>query len=360
MMLMRRLLPALLLAVAVSACPDPFTAEEDAQRLEEEDSQPYVQSVSPASVMVEVGETRDVSVAIAGDDVPNSVNVVSADASIATATAQTGASRTRTATIAGLAVGQTSIRFSLNGNSSASRPAPAVQVTVVAPAVNLTIAPEQWQMNVGETVQLACIATLVRTGLPTTGEPLTWSTSDAAVASVDASGAVAAVGVGTAGITCMSSSGATATATIVVTPVSLLPTHAQIPGSYALTAQKSSDTCPEGLFPTAVTNPGNIAVQFAGTAGNPPIAFGSTATVIGVYNAQTGAYSGSGTTTVTLGQTSYQLTEIISGVWSITTTAGTGQTEIRLNGQLLYEATPAGGSACVVEYAATWFRPFSF
>jgi hypothetical protein len=360
MLFIKKLVPALLLASAVTACPDPFSAEEEAGRLEEEETEAYVQNVAPREVTVEVGDTRDVAISIAGNDPPSQVNVTTADAAVATATAQSGTSQTRTATISGLAVGQTTITFSLNGNNSTSNPAPSVQVAVVPPAVDLVIAPEQWQMNVGQTVQLECIVTLQRTGLPITGEPLAWSTSDATVATVDATGAVAGVGVGTALVTCTSRSGAVATAQITVTPLSVVPTLNQIPGNYSLTASKTTDTCPAGLFPSSITNPGNIVVERVGTGTNPAIAFNSTAQVIGIFEPLTGAYSGSGTTTFSIGQVNYQLVEIISGVFVLRTNLTTAQNEIAFNGTLAYEATPTGGTPCFAEFNATYILPVSF
>jgi hypothetical protein len=133
-----------------------------------------------------------------------------------------------------------------------------------------------------------------------------------------------------------------------------VPTVSDLPGNYSLTASKKTDTCPAGMFPGSISNPGPIPVQIIGTGQNPPVSIGSTTTVIGLFNALTGAFEGSGSTTVTFNNTSFNLIEFIKGVFS-KANAPNGETQVQLEGTLGFSATPAGGTACMAEYDAIYF-----
>jgi uncharacterized protein YjdB len=89
-------------------------------------------------------------------------------------------------------------------------------VTVVAPVAALTVSPPTSTLAIGGTVQLIASA-FDGGGAPLTGRPVTWSSSNATVASVSATGLVTAVSAGTATLTA-SVEGKTATATVLVNP----------------------------------------------------------------------------------------------------------------------------------------------
>ena len=83
-----------------------------------------------------------------------------------------------------------------------------------APAASVTVTPSSRTLTVGQTVTLSATARDAG-GSVISGAPITWSSSDAAIATVSSSGVVSAVGAGTATITATSGT-ASGTATITV------------------------------------------------------------------------------------------------------------------------------------------------
>jgi hypothetical protein len=166
-------------------------------------------------------------------------------------------------------------------------------VTVRRPLV-LDVAPSGVQLSPAQTRQLVCT---VRHGVTTqilTGVPLTWSSSQPSVATVDANGLVTAVAVGSATITCRATGrpeSATAVVNVVAGPP---PAIGLLPGNYSASGPKRSDSCPDGTFPNSINNPGPIPVQNAMSGSLTNTIIDLDTQIVGFYNAMTGVYDGSG------------------------------------------------------------------
>ncbi|MFN8571825.1 MAG: Ig-like domain-containing protein [Gemmatimonadaceae bacterium] len=148
-------------------------------------------TVAPTSVTIQIGEKVVFSAALQtnGTVTNTAVTWSTANATIASVSA--------TGEVTGNAAGTTTIRATSAANAAASG---AGSVTVVPPSANLiglTVAPTNANLGVGGTVQIVANATKV--GNPTV--TYTYATSNAGVATVNASGLVTAVGNGTAVIT---------------------------------------------------------------------------------------------------------------------------------------------------------------
>src|ERR1035437_8713396 len=89
--------------------------------------------------------------------------------------------------------------------------------TAPVPVATVTAAPSSQSLFVGGTQQLTA-TTLDATGATLTGRTITWTTSDATKATVNSTGLVTAVAVGTATITA-TSEGKSGTAAVTVAPV---------------------------------------------------------------------------------------------------------------------------------------------
>ena len=92
-------------------------------------------------------------------------------------------------------------------------------ITVLEPVASVAVSPDNATIVAGETVQLTA-TTLDAAGNELTGPTVTWSSSDEAMATVDATGLVTALGAGSATITA-TSGGKSGTAAITV-PLSVL------------------------------------------------------------------------------------------------------------------------------------------
>jgi trimeric autotransporter adhesin len=108
--------------------------------------------------------------------------------------------------------GRAQVAVSMGGRSATA------QVTVVArPVASLQVGPAAPALRVGEVVQLT-VQARDELGLPLVGRVVAWQSSDASVASVDATGFVSALAPGVATITA-SSEGRSAAVGVVVSPV---------------------------------------------------------------------------------------------------------------------------------------------
>ncbi len=136
--------------------------------------------------------------------------------------------------------------------------------------VSVAISPGAPALQVGQQVQLTA-AVVVQNGA---SQAVTWSTSSATIASVNASGLVTATGVGTATITAASTVDGTkrGTATVVVSPVGSFPGAANVEATEGNAFTPSSVDISSGgtvtwafrgvthnvTFSTATGAPGNI------------------------------------------------------------------------------------------------------
>jgi uncharacterized protein YjdB len=114
--------------------------------------------------------------------------------------------------VAGVSAGTTRVVATSEGKSATST------VTVgLQPVADVAVTPSNATLMVGQTQQLSAVASSAK-GAPLTGRTVKWSSSDAAVASVDGSGLVAAVAPGTADITA-TVDGTPGSAVLTVTPI---------------------------------------------------------------------------------------------------------------------------------------------
>jgi uncharacterized protein YjdB len=141
--------------------------------------------------------------------------------------------------VSGVAAGSATITATSSGKSGTS----AITVTAVAPVVTtVTVAPPSASIVVGTTTTLQ--ATVKdQSGNAMTGQPVTWSTNNAAAATVNSSGVVSGIAAGSATITATSSgkfgtSAITVTAVApVVTTVTVAPPSASIVAGTTTTLQ---------------------------------------------------------------------------------------------------------------------------
>jgi uncharacterized protein YjdB len=112
----------------------------------------------------------------------------------------------------GVSAGTTTIVATSEGQSATA----TITVSPI-PVASVTVSPSSASMTVGSATQLTASSTDA-SGAPLSGRVVTWTTSNAAVATVDANGLVAAVAAGSATITA-TSEGKNGTAAITVTPV---------------------------------------------------------------------------------------------------------------------------------------------
>jgi uncharacterized protein YjdB len=120
------------------------------------------------------------------------------------------ASVSSTGLVTSKSVGSATITATVEGKSATAK----VTITPV-PVASVSITPATSSLVIGSTVQLSA-TTKDEAGNTLTGRTVTWTTSDASIASVDANGLVTAHAVGTATITATSET-KTATAQITVT-----------------------------------------------------------------------------------------------------------------------------------------------
>ena len=127
--------------------------------------------------------------------------------------ASVASTSTVTGAVTGVAAGTTTITATSEGRSN------VVTVTVFpVPIDTIVVAPSPISVAAGQTTQLAA-QPKDATGSPLSGRPISWSTSNASVATVSASGLVAGVSAGTAGITASAEGKQTEVAVTVTAPV---------------------------------------------------------------------------------------------------------------------------------------------
>jgi len=165
-------------------------------------------TVSPASPSVLAGQTVQLTASTTdANGNPLTGRVVTWATSNAAVATVNGSGR-----VTGVAAGSATITATSEGQSGTA----TVTVTA-APVVSVTVSPASASVAVGQTVQLSATPK-DGSGSTLTGRVVTWATSNAAVATVNGSGLVAGVAVGSATITA-TSEGINGTAALTVTLV---------------------------------------------------------------------------------------------------------------------------------------------
>ncbi|MGQ0766050.1 MAG: beta strand repeat-containing protein [Gemmatimonadota bacterium] len=233
-------------------------------------------TVAPATVTISVGERVILSASVAtsagtGTAPATTVTWSSANAAIATVVA--------TGEVTGFAVGTTTIRATSTADPSKVG---AAAVTVTSGVTSVAVTPQNVSINVGASV--TAVATVTR-GTTATSGGVTWTTSNAAIATVGSTtGVITGVTVGTAVITATSTADASKAASLTVTVT---------PQPVALTSLT--------ITPTTITiGPGSsqqaTAVFTAATGASVAFINNATTTCAGIATAST---STNGTTTIT-------------------------------------------------------------
>ncbi|MGE3616220.1 MAG: Ig-like domain-containing protein [Gemmatimonadales bacterium] len=307
-------------------------------------------SVSPTSAAVAIAETKTFAATV--KDSTGAVlagrPVTWASGSPAVATVSSGG------IVTGVTAGATGITASAEGKVGTA------SVTITAAAVaTVVVTPAAASISVGQTQPLTATPK-DSTGTTLTGRTVTWTTSNAGVATVAASGLVTAVSAGSATIT-GTVEGVAGTAAITVVPppvatVSVAPASASlsIGQTVGLTATpKDSAGTPltgrsvswssnqpsvatvsaAGLVTAVASGAATVAATVEGQSGSSAVtvAGATTGTVSGVVNSpQLGPMAGvtvsaAGRTATTNGSGAYTLTSVPSGSASLTVT-GVGST----------------------------------
>jgi uncharacterized protein YjdB len=165
-------------------------------------------TLTPSSGRVRVGQTLQLNATGGGGTSNSSYAWSTSDATKATVSA--------TGLVKGVAQGTVSISAEIAGAKTATAN------LIVDPALTIAVSPSAPSLAVGATVQLNA------TGAAVAGNAnYTWKSSNAAVATVSASGLVKAIAAGTARITAAQSGATTGSATVTVTapltPISISP-----------------------------------------------------------------------------------------------------------------------------------------
>lgn len=169
-------------------------------------------TVTPATSTVDVEESVQLSAtskSSSGMTLQRTATWMSSDEGIATVDG--------TGNVTGVAAGEVTITATVNAISGT---ATVTVIVPVLPVASVDVTPVESTLSPSQTVQLT--ATPKAANGTVLDRPVTWTSSDGAVATVDANGLVTAQGVGMATITAMSE-GVSGTATVTVTdPVTLV------------------------------------------------------------------------------------------------------------------------------------------
>ncbi len=190
-------------------------------------------TVTPSSLSGTVGQTGQLTAVVTDANgntmTGQTITWTSSNSGVATVNAS--------GLVSAVGAGSATITASTGGKSGTA----SVTVTTVAPVVaSVTVSPSSVSNSVGQTAQLTAAAK-DGSGNTMTGQSITWSSSNSSVATVNGSGLVSSVGVGTATITA-TSSGKSGTASVTVAaaaPVvgSVTVTPAALTGTVGQTGQ---------------------------------------------------------------------------------------------------------------------------
>jgi len=282
-------------------------------------------AVSPASASVAVGQT----VQLAATPQDGNGNPLSGRTVTWATTNAAVATVNGSGLVNAVAAGAATITASSDGQSGAS----AITVTVV-PVASVTVSPAPASAQVGQTVQLTATPKDAG-GIPVSGRVVTWTTSNASVATVTASGLVSGVAADSATITAVCE-GQSATSVITVTAVpvaSVVVSPASASVAVGQTAQLTATPKDAGGSPLS----GRVVTW---TTNTPAVA-----TVNG-SGLVSGVAAGSATITATSeGQAGGSaITVTVVPVASVTVSPATASVQVGQTAQLTATPKDAGGS----------------
>ena len=241
-------------------------------------------AVSPASVTVLVGQTAQLTATpkdASGNPLTGRV-ITWATSNAAVATVSTSG------LVTAVAAGSATITATSEGQSGTA----AVTVSVV-PVASVGVSPATASLTVGQTSQLTATPKDA-SGNPLTGRVITWATSNAAVATVNASGLVTAVLAGSATITATSEGqSGTAAVTVTVVPVASVtvsPATASLTvGQTAQLTATPKDASGNPLTGRVITwATSNAAVATVSTSGLVTAVLAGSATITATSEGQSG------------------------------------------------------------------------
>ena len=229
--------------------------------------------------------------------------------------------------VTGKKVGTATITAASEGKSAAA----TITVTAV-PVASVTLNASTATVVAGQTVTLTAV-TKDASGNVLSGRTVTWGTSAAAVATVDANGVVSGVAPGTATITATSGT-ATASATVTVTPVPVASISVT-PASDTLAS--FGDTAVYSATPKDASGNALTGRTVTWTSSNDTIATVSTTGVV------TARHSGTATITASSGGQSGTATVVIPSVGQIVITPATSSVRVGANDTLSVVLKDASG-----------------
>lgn len=177
-------------------------------------------SVSPATGQVKVGNSLQLTAAVSADSgATATIAWKTSDATIATVD-QTGK-------VTGIKAGTVGITATATANGSSASGQATINVVANVSNTNIVLNPTALTLTVGGKQAINATVTLDPT-LGSSDKTVAWSSSNTAVATVDATGTVTAVSAGTAIITAKSNADTTSTASATVTVRNPVPTSISV------------------------------------------------------------------------------------------------------------------------------------
>jgi uncharacterized protein YjdB len=288
--------------------------------------------ITPDTASVIVGQSLTLTAtAIASDSTTvagQSTTWSSSNTSIATVTS--------TGSVKGVAPGKASVMAVSGGVSSTA--AVTVSSAPAVPVASVSVTPTTASITVGHTTQLSA-TTLDSTGATLTGRSVTWTSSDASIATVSSTGLVTGVGAGTATVSA-TSEGQVGASTVTVAPSTVAVA--------TVTMSKTSATLATGqtlqLVATAKDASGNILT-------------GRTTTWSSSSSSVASVSSSGLVQAITVGSTSIKATiDGVSGTTAVTdtATASSGGTTGGTTTHAGYYVSPTGSSSGNGSLTSPW------
>jgi len=280
-------------------------------------------TVSPATATVQVGQTMQLAAA------PKDANGNSLSGRTITWASGSTAVATVSASgfVTGVAAGSVTITATSEGQSGTA----TITVSTV-PVASVTVSPSTASVPVGQTVQLTATPKDA-SGNPLSGRPVSWGSSNTAVATVSGSGVVTGVTAGAATITA-TSEGQSGTATITVSTVPV-----------------ASVTVSPGTASVQVGQTVQLTATSKDASGNPlsgrPVSWGSSNTAVATVSAGglvTGVTAGAATITATSEGQSGTATVTVSTVPVASVTVSPSTASVQVGQTVQLTATPKDAS----------------